>query len=85
MRGLLLVYDCMVFADTVESIDEVSVHVFLLSIPQTQRTLSKQILQQLQNLLKYEKDYHHIVHHNYNVNIYIDSPRHDTPKKRSQN
>ncbi len=30
-RGLLLVYDCMVFGDTSESVDEVPVHVFLLS------------------------------------------------------
>lgn len=35
MRGLLLGYDCMVFADTLESVDEVSVRVFLLSIPNT--------------------------------------------------
>jgi len=36
MRGLLLGYDCMVFADTLESVDEVSVRVFLLSMPVTQ-------------------------------------------------
>ncbi len=31
-RGLLLVYDSMVFGDTSESVDEVLVHAFLLSI-----------------------------------------------------
>lgn len=31
-RGLLLIYGCMVFGDTSESVDEVLVHVFYLSI-----------------------------------------------------
>ena len=30
-RGLLLIYGCMVFGDTSESVDEVLVHVFYLS------------------------------------------------------